>query len=152
MQGWISTPAWAVPAATSQRADTTRNKTIAAPLAVGECRIRQSGVGSVAGWGGELDGSRIAPPSSHGTSDAEADEVTAVASGGLAGERDLWIAKPRRSPSRAREIALKAVNELVQRARAVIADLHHDPQGRDRRAATVPPAPEALHADLVILT
>jgi hypothetical protein len=64
----------AVPAPTSQRADTTTNKTIAAALAAGEWRIRQSGVGS--GWGGELDGSRIASPRPQDTADAEAGEVT----------------------------------------------------------------------------
>jgi hypothetical protein len=40
--GWLSIAARAVPAATSQRADTARNKTIAAPAVAGECRIRQS--------------------------------------------------------------------------------------------------------------
>ena len=54
----------AVPAPTSQRADTTTNKTIAAALAAGERRMRQ------------IDGSRIASPRRQNTSDAEAGEVT----------------------------------------------------------------------------
>src|SRR6516225_5775723 len=77
--GWLSTATCAVPAATSQRADTTRNKTIAAPPAADECRIRQGSVGPVADWCGELGGSCIAPLLAYGTPDANTGEVTAVA-------------------------------------------------------------------------